>query len=91
MNFFVVAAFGGPVVGPIAGSFLAQEEGYRWLFWLCLIFSGVCFLAGASPLRPRISAQVLVNSRLTNYHVPQALLFLRPLRPSSWSTELIGF
>lgn len=48
MNFFVIAAFGGPVIGPIAGSFLAQEAGYRWIFWLLLCFSGVCLLIGAS-------------------------------------------
>jgi MFS family permease len=48
MSFYAIAAFGGPVVGPIAGSFLAEATSWRWLFWLLVIFAGISFLAGTS-------------------------------------------
>ncbi|OBT45420.1 hypothetical protein VE00_04573 [Pseudogymnoascus sp. WSF 3629] len=31
----------GPVVGPITGGFIAQRAGWRWVFWVLLIASGV--------------------------------------------------
>lgn len=47
MSFYLVAAFGGPVIGPISGSFLAAATTYKWIFWLLTIFAGVSFVAGA--------------------------------------------
>ncbi len=35
----------GPVLGPIAGGFLSQAKGWRWVFWLLTIISGVSFAA----------------------------------------------
>jgi multidrug resistance protein len=37
----------GPVVGPVAGGFLAQAAGWRWVFWLIAI--AVCFLSTYFP------------------------------------------
>ena len=31
----------GPVIGPIVGSFLGSAAGWRWIFWLSAILSGV--------------------------------------------------
>ena len=28
----------GPVIGPIAGGFIGQDIGWRWTFWVILIF-----------------------------------------------------
>lgn len=30
----------GPVVGPVPGGFIGQEKGWRWVFWVLLIFGG---------------------------------------------------
>ncbi|KAH8667642.1 major facilitator superfamily domain-containing protein [Tricladium varicosporioides] len=32
----------GPVTGPIIGGYLGQAAGWRWIFWLIAILSGVC-------------------------------------------------
>lgn len=37
MSLFSVSILFGPVVGPIAGSYLAAAAGWRWIFWLLLI------------------------------------------------------
>ena len=31
----------GPTIGPIAGGFLSQAEGWRWIFWVLAIATGV--------------------------------------------------
>lgn len=31
----------GPVIGPICGGFVGEEIGWRWVFWILLIASGV--------------------------------------------------
>ena len=48
MSFYLIAAFGGPIVGPLSGSFMAQETTYRWIFWALTIMAGVSFIAGSS-------------------------------------------
>lgn len=40
MAFFCVAAFLGPVVGPIVGGFAAEHKGWKWTQWVSLMFSG---------------------------------------------------
>lgn len=37
MSLFTVSTLFGPVVGPIAGSYLAAAAGWQWVFWLLLI------------------------------------------------------
>ncbi|KAF3987383.1 hypothetical protein FT663_04478 [Candidozyma haemuli var. vulneris] len=40
MAFFCVAAFLGPVVGPILGGFAAEHKNWQWTQWVSLMFSG---------------------------------------------------
>lgn len=47
MSFYTVGAFGGPVVGPITGAWVAQQLGWRWIFWVLTIFTGVSAVLGA--------------------------------------------
>lgn len=38
---FAAAPYGGPVLGPIVGGFVGETVGWRWIFWVQLIFAGV--------------------------------------------------
>ncbi|KAI1421915.1 major facilitator superfamily domain-containing protein [Xylaria sp. FL1777] len=44
MAAFSAAPFVGPAVGPLIGGFLSDHLGWRWLYWLTLILSGVIWL-----------------------------------------------
>jgi MFS family permease len=37
MSIFTFSMLIAPVVGPIAGGFLAEGAGWRWIFWLLTI------------------------------------------------------
>ncbi|KAI0007343.1 major facilitator superfamily domain-containing protein [Xylariaceae sp. FL0662B] len=41
MSILFTGIFLGPVLGPVIGGFLAQGAGWRWVFWLLVIMSGV--------------------------------------------------
>ena len=45
MNVFVMLAFTATFLGPMFLGVTAQEAGFRWVFWVCFIISGVYFLA----------------------------------------------
>ncbi|KAM7203574.1 rade putative MSF transporter [Rhypophila sp. PSN 637] len=49
----------GPVIGPVAGGFLAAAAGWRWLFWLLTISGGVATIAGMIVLRESHPAVLL--------------------------------
>lgn len=45
MSVFSCSVFIGPVMGPIVGGFVTQSYlGWRWVFWVMMIFAGVCWL-----------------------------------------------
>lgn len=39
-SLFALAPFLGPVLGPIVGGFVAENAGWRWVFWVQCIFAG---------------------------------------------------
>ncbi|ETS63216.1 hypothetical protein PaG_03002 [Moesziomyces aphidis] len=45
LSLFSLAPFAGPALGPIVSGFIAVSgTSWRWLFWVCTIFSGVCLV-----------------------------------------------
>lgn len=43
LSLFSLAPFAGPALGPIVSGFISVGgASWRWLFWVCTIFSGVC-------------------------------------------------
>jgi multidrug resistance protein len=44
MAAFSAAPFIGPAIGPLIGGFLSDAAGWRWLYWIQLIFAGVAYI-----------------------------------------------
>lgn len=44
MAAFSAAPFVGPAIGPLIGGYLSEAAGWRWLYWIQLIFAGACWL-----------------------------------------------
>ncbi|KAI9457481.1 MFS polyamine transporter [Lactarius psammicola] len=45
---FTMNVFLGPVLGPVVGSYITVSHlGWRWVFWVMMIFAGSCTLFGA--------------------------------------------
>ncbi|KAG2427666.1 hypothetical protein HXX76_012315 [Chlamydomonas incerta] len=62
MSLFAAAPFMGPVIGPIVGGFAGEALGWRWVFWLMTLFTGVITVAAAT-LLPETYAPVLLRRR----------------------------
>lgn len=48
MSIFSMAPFLGPVIGPLIGGYIGDNAGWRWLYWVLLIFSFCIFVAIAA-------------------------------------------
>lgn len=59
MAFFSAAPFLGPVMGPLVGGFIGDNAGWRWLYWVMLIFSGCVYLVTLVSLRETHHATIL--------------------------------
>jgi len=53
----------GPVVGPICGGFIAQQIGWRWVFWILLI-SGSLVTIGIETLNRETNPRVLISRKV---------------------------
>lgn len=65
MAVFSAAPFIGPAIGPLAGGYLGMASGWRWLYWIQLILSGICWLLLAFTI-PETYAPVLLDRRAKN-------------------------
>ncbi|KAH6657513.1 major facilitator superfamily domain-containing protein [Truncatella angustata] len=49
----------GPVIGPVCGGFLVEAAGWRWVFWLIAIASGITTLVSLFVLRETYAPEIL--------------------------------
>ncbi|GAA5853949.1 hypothetical protein JCM5353_002308, partial [Sporobolomyces roseus] len=61
ISIFALCPFGGPILGPIVGSFIGITTSWRWLFYVLVIFSFIMFCLGF--LNPETYAPVLLRRR----------------------------
>ncbi len=65
MSIFSAAPFLGPVIGPLVGGFIGDNAGWRWIYWVMLIFSGVLYIA-LVVLLPETHHQTILKKRAKN-------------------------
>ncbi|KAF6823666.1 bicyclomycin resistance [Colletotrichum plurivorum] len=59
MSVFSIGPLLGPIVGPVAGGFLSESAGWRWVFWLLVIVSGVLSIVMIIFLKETYAAVIL--------------------------------
>ncbi|KAG2493227.1 hypothetical protein HYH03_008643 [Edaphochlamys debaryana] len=88
LSVFAAAPFMGPVIGPIVGGFTSQAVGWRWVMWVCTIYTG-CVLAVGVLLFPETYAPVLLRRRAAKLSAATGREYRskyeagEPLRPSA--------
>jgi multidrug resistance protein len=61
MAAFSAAPFIGPGVGPLVGGFLSEAGGWRWLYWIQLILSGVIWIFISFTVPETYAPKLLAN------------------------------
>ncbi|TFK56897.1 MFS general substrate transporter [Heliocybe sulcata] len=87
---FAAAPYGGPVLGPLVGGFIGERIGWRWLFWVNMIFAGVC--AVLVTFMPETYAPVLLKKRAARMREEQGrdnIVTEQELFPRPFSEVLI--
>ena len=59
MSAFVMGPIVGPIIGPVAGGYLTEAKGWRWVFWLLAIISGLFSILSAIFLRETYATTIL--------------------------------
>jgi len=89
MSLFTVSVFIGPVMGPIVGGFVTSSYlGWRWVFWLQMIFAAACWVPCCF-LIPETYSPVLLQKRakeLRSLH-PEMTELYAPLEHSDMSAK----
>jgi multidrug resistance protein len=62
MSVFSAAPFLGPAIGPLVGGYIGDNAGWRWLYWVMLIFAG-CVYAVMIFVLPETHHQTLLKKR----------------------------
>lgn len=95
MSVFSAAPFIGPVVGPLIGGYIGDNAGWRWLYWVHLIFSG-CVYAVVVLCVPETSHSQILKFRarklrkLTGDDRYRSLTELKPRSLSETAKETLG-
>ena len=66
MAAFSAAPFAGPAIGPLVGGFLSDAAGWRWLYWIQLILSGVAWIIMTFTV-PETFAPTILSRRAAKY------------------------
>ncbi|GAK64347.1 MFS polyamine transporter [Moesziomyces antarcticus] len=88
MSLFSCSVFIGPVMGPIVGGFVTQSYlGWRWVFWIMLIFAGVCWIVTTLFLPETFAPILLVRKakRLRKLDPEANKELYAPHEKSDWS------
>jgi multidrug resistance protein len=60
MSLFGVAPFAGPALGPIvSGAIQVTGTNWRWVYWVCALFSGTCFVICLFTVRETYAPAIL--------------------------------
>lgn len=61
MAAFSAAPFLGPAIGPLVGGFLSDATGWRWLYWIQLILSGIVWVLITFTVPETYAPTILLN------------------------------
>ncbi|KAF3024751.1 hypothetical protein E8E14_005080 [Neopestalotiopsis sp. 37M] len=67
MAIWILGPLFGPSVGPVAGGYLAQAAGWRWIFWLQAILSGLLIPVAIFGMKETY-APVILRRKLDKLH-----------------------
>lgn len=87
MAMFSAAPFLGPTIGLVAGGYLSDAKGWRWLYWIQLIVSGTAYLLISFTV-PETYAPIILKRRAAKMrketgdisHVTELELDKRPFK-----------
>jgi multidrug resistance protein len=91
MAAFSAAPFLGPAIGPLVGGFLSDAAGWRWLYWIQLILSGLVWILITFTV-PETYAPTILATRAKKLrkttgemdHVTEQDLDVRPFMDRLW-------
>lgn len=87
LSFFSIAPFAGPAIGPIvSGAIQVRMASWRYVYWTCMAFSGVCLLLVIFTVRETYAPTILTRKakrirKETGQDFYKSPLELTPLDP----------
>lgn len=87
MSLFSVAPFAGPALGPIvSGAIAVSGVSWRWVYWVCALFSGVCLFIVIFTVKESYAPVILTRKaqrirKETGHRVYKSPLELNPIVP----------
>lgn len=68
ISFYSLGPICGPAIGPVAGGFLAEAKGWRWIFWLLTILVNPPH--APKPLENLLKRSILTSNRSNRAEQP---------------------